>query len=287
MARTSFLVRWRDAVLSPSGLSPRARLVACALAKHMNKDGDSCWPSVALLASECGYPKRLHVQRALAELEKAGFIAREGKGGHAKANRYWALIPGETGTQSAPVTDPATGANSVSVTASTTGTDSATTGTKNEDLLVPKRTLTGAKTVPRGRPEDVHIGRPIEDASEPSEENVPKREDAVRTSRQQEAQRNATELRRDGKVDGNVDGNAQLNEDESRRALYAWRDNGDSPPGETALRRLEKYAKDLDTTWADEVQLYYDGDISPDKITYTDALPILQRLKELEPRRGA
>lgn len=73
-------------------LNTRARIVACALAKHMDRNGGSCYPGVARLARESGYSERT-VQRSLAELEAVGFLVRTGKGGRAKSNSYFATLP--------------------------------------------------------------------------------------------------------------------------------------------------------------------------------------------------
>jgi hypothetical protein len=92
----SWLTDWRDAVLSEYGpREPNARLVACALAKHSNARGGSCFPSQRTLASETGL-KRKTVRRHLANLESEGWITiqQAGQSGQGwKRHSYALLMP--------------------------------------------------------------------------------------------------------------------------------------------------------------------------------------------------
>lgn len=108
MASRSFVVEWRDLVLSNRcPLRPIERLTACALAKHMDSNGGSCFPSQDTLAEECNCDAR-SVRRALDALEQHGWITRHqpdqrtGKGW--RRTHYQATLPphGED-TRSAPM----------------------------------------------------------------------------------------------------------------------------------------------------------------------------------------
>lgn len=73
-------------------LPHRAISVYMYLKNRANKAG-SCFPSITTIAGDLSYSRRT-VERALADLEKAGFIRREHrfrpKGGKS-SNLYWVL----------------------------------------------------------------------------------------------------------------------------------------------------------------------------------------------------
>ena len=80
--------RWRDA-FSVSDLSPTARAVCCALATFMDSRTGECWPSVETLATVLRRNRRT-VQRALREIEDAGWVNVKRGGGKGKATTYTA-----------------------------------------------------------------------------------------------------------------------------------------------------------------------------------------------------
>jgi DNA-binding transcriptional MocR family regulator len=87
------VARWRRAVLA-SDLTRGQKIVAMALAEHMNGEGGSCYPSVKTLASETGLSVR-GVRKAIAELSRRKWISRKRGGsrpGH--TSRYQALLLG-------------------------------------------------------------------------------------------------------------------------------------------------------------------------------------------------
>ena len=63
------------------------RHVGVALADYANREGSSCFPSVARLAADTGYSER-QVQYALAALERLGLIGRDRRGGRGRTTRY-------------------------------------------------------------------------------------------------------------------------------------------------------------------------------------------------------
>jgi hypothetical protein len=85
----SFAARWRREI-AQSGLPATARSVAAALDLHFDKDGDSCWPSLELLASETGLA-RSTVHSALTVLERFRWIEVEHSKGR-RSNRYHARV---------------------------------------------------------------------------------------------------------------------------------------------------------------------------------------------------
>lgn len=86
------VVLWRRAVLAAPELNHAAKLVACALAEHMDADGGSCYPSVTTLAGETAQDRRT-VQRALRALEASGWITRAEGRGRGHSSRYAAARP--------------------------------------------------------------------------------------------------------------------------------------------------------------------------------------------------
>lgn len=97
------VIDWRDAILSPAcTLSASARLVAVALAKHMNAATGRCWPSSRLLARETGLARSTVVE-ALHVLDESGWISGsprqvedqtpENPGGAKHPNEYRARFP--------------------------------------------------------------------------------------------------------------------------------------------------------------------------------------------------
>jgi hypothetical protein len=85
----SRVVVWRDAIRD-STLDPTARHVAHALSTWMNGHG-ACYPRRETIAAGTGYSLRT-IDRALAELETAGWLAIE-RGAGRRTNRYLALLP--------------------------------------------------------------------------------------------------------------------------------------------------------------------------------------------------
>jgi hypothetical protein len=91
-----FRLLWQKAIVA-SALSATQRHVALTLALHMDAEGGSCWPSVQTLAAETGLSDRA-VQKALAALGAAGFVAIDRLGGRRPgggyvSNRYLATLP--------------------------------------------------------------------------------------------------------------------------------------------------------------------------------------------------
>ena len=74
-----------------SDLGSNARLVAHTLSTHMDRNGGSCFPSITTIQRESGLG-RSTVCRALAELERAGFVQRL-RGGRGRPTRYVATSP--------------------------------------------------------------------------------------------------------------------------------------------------------------------------------------------------
>ncbi|MFN0154676.1 MAG: helix-turn-helix domain-containing protein [Gaiella sp.] len=88
MTRT-LLMDWRDAVRE-SNLPSTARLVAYTLSTYMRGDG-ACFPSKETIADGCGLASRRPVDRAIDQLEAAGFLSVSRSRGRS-SNRYQALL---------------------------------------------------------------------------------------------------------------------------------------------------------------------------------------------------
>ena len=56
------------------------------------KNTDTVWPSRALIAGRCGMSP-CHVSTATSELERLGWLQKDGKGGHSKSTRYTITVP--------------------------------------------------------------------------------------------------------------------------------------------------------------------------------------------------
>lgn len=70
------LFDWRSAVASKFGPEkPTTRFVLLTLALHMSPKGDSCWPSIDLLAEESGLSRRAVIEH-LQLAEQNGWIAK-------------------------------------------------------------------------------------------------------------------------------------------------------------------------------------------------------------------
>ena len=111
------MFEWRKAIAG-SGLSPAQRGVSSALALHMDRAGDSCYPSLETLAAESGY-HRATVIRAVKDLDAAGWIERDLGGGllsrtdakrTGRSTRYRATVPVKP-SSSATVRDEPNGAS--------------------------------------------------------------------------------------------------------------------------------------------------------------------------------
>lgn len=87
-----FVVLWREAI-GDSGLPPRARLVAWALSKYMDTDGQNCFPSQETVAGQCGYRSTRAVKQGLGELQDGGWLEWVPGHGPGHSNRYRAAIP--------------------------------------------------------------------------------------------------------------------------------------------------------------------------------------------------
>ena len=93
---------WLDAIemfnqTSPVALKPAAQLIACSLSRRA-MDVQEAWTSQARLAAVTGMSRRT-VQRAMAELEAAGFLVLVRRASQHRAPRYALTIPalGEAG----------------------------------------------------------------------------------------------------------------------------------------------------------------------------------------------
>lgn len=165
----SRLVVWRDMVLSPeSGLRAAARLVACGLAKHMDSDGGSCWPSVELLAAETGLGRR-SVQRGLRALEDAGWVSADRGGGRAFTSEYAAVFPTSERASERRVIDPEKGRQS--------DADSGhfdRKGVRDDTERASETTVKGVTVTPEDAQEDAQS----EDVLSSSSANAPEEEGA-------------------------------------------------------------------------------------------------------------
>ena len=91
------LFDWRSAVASKYGPEkPTTRFVLLTLALHMSVKGDSCFPSIDLLAEESGLSRRaviehLQIAEATGWLSKKDRSARSGQGW--RRIEYYGLIP--------------------------------------------------------------------------------------------------------------------------------------------------------------------------------------------------
>jgi hypothetical protein len=85
------LFAWRQAI-AVSDLTSTQRHVALQLSNHMDMRGGSCWPSVALLASETALGGST-VRKAIYVLDAAGYLSREPGKGRGHSTRYQATLP--------------------------------------------------------------------------------------------------------------------------------------------------------------------------------------------------
>ena len=91
-----FLIEWRTALRS-SDLSWKAKLVGFVLSTHMDAQGGSCFPAIPTIAREASISER-SVQTGLRELERAGVVVTERRGGRRlgggyASNTYRARLP--------------------------------------------------------------------------------------------------------------------------------------------------------------------------------------------------
>jgi hypothetical protein len=98
---------WERAVRA-SDLPATPRLAAYALATFMDRDGSSCYPSVATIAGAMGVRDVRTVRRALDVLAAGGWVHRERGGGRRRTgayvtNVYLPTIPAAEGACDAPV----------------------------------------------------------------------------------------------------------------------------------------------------------------------------------------
>lgn len=166
MKQDSVLFCWRDRVASrESGLSPTERHVALTLSLYFSKAGDSCWPGQDALVGRTGHGRRT-IQRALAGLERAGFIQRElpsaAERRQGKNTRYVAVLPG-TGVTVTPVHAPLTTESGVTVTPAESviesAIDSSECGSAREAVpalaLVPSAEAAAGEDGSEGMPADL------------------------------------------------------------------------------------------------------------------------------------
>ena len=66
---------WNERIYADTELSHRARAVYLSLRDRSDADG-KCWPGVKRIASDLRLSRRT-AQRALADLERAGYIRRD------------------------------------------------------------------------------------------------------------------------------------------------------------------------------------------------------------------
>lgn len=100
--------------------------VLIALLSFRSKGTETVWPSREQIASRCGMPA-CKISTATSELERLGWIKKEGSGGHSKSTRYTFFAP-DTVTDLVTVTEQVTVTDLVTVKEQRTVTDSVTGG---------------------------------------------------------------------------------------------------------------------------------------------------------------
>jgi hypothetical protein len=95
-----------------------------------NKASDVVWPSRAQIAERCGM-SMCHISTATTELERLGWLRKDGKGGHSKSTRYTITVPALLDVQTVP--------DSVTVPESITVPESGTRQPIPESGTVPER----------------------------------------------------------------------------------------------------------------------------------------------------
>lgn len=98
------LYRWMDAWMGPDGPAPTTRHVLHALASHMDRFGDDCWPGTRLLAEETGLARKT-VRRHLDLAKDAGWISWVEEAGEGQAWRrrlYSPTYPSNMGESEPP-----------------------------------------------------------------------------------------------------------------------------------------------------------------------------------------
>lgn len=101
------LFRWMDAWMGPDGPKPTTRHVLHALASHMDRHGDGCWPGTRLLAKETGRARKT-VRRHLDQAKDAGWITwveEDGEGQAWRRRRYLPTYPPDVGDSGSPTSD--------------------------------------------------------------------------------------------------------------------------------------------------------------------------------------
>lgn len=117
------------AALSDRRLTYRQLVVLCALCSF--REDRTSWliyPKRQSIAERCGLHPSV-ISSATSDLERLGWLAKEGKGGYSRATRYTITIP-ETVTEYATVTHCETVAQPVTVTEVATGSSSALRNTQ-------------------------------------------------------------------------------------------------------------------------------------------------------------
>jgi hypothetical protein len=89
--------RWLEAIIAAADISATARLLGVRLALHHNVKTGRCFVGYAKLAAEIGIAER-SAMRAVAELERRGWITVHRGGGRGHANTFRFSIPSETVT---------------------------------------------------------------------------------------------------------------------------------------------------------------------------------------------
>lgn len=69
-----------------------------------NKNTDIVWPSRAQIAERCGMSV-CHVSTATTDLERLGWLCKDGKGGHSKSTRYAITVPDLIDIKTVPETE--------------------------------------------------------------------------------------------------------------------------------------------------------------------------------------
>lgn len=89
------------AVWADKRLTLKQMRVLGVLFSFRGKNTDIVWPSRAQIAGRCGMSP-CHVSTATSELERLGWLQKDGKGGHSKSTRYTITVPDLHGLETVP-----------------------------------------------------------------------------------------------------------------------------------------------------------------------------------------
>lgn len=158
---TSNRFKWLEAIAANDALSSHAARVAIVISSHLSRTKGDAWPSIKTIAACAGSPPR-RVERAIAELCKAGYLERRRRG-FSLSNSY--VIPETSPHRCAvdPVSIPAMGGGN--------GFYSPAMGGGNEDTIP----ATGGGSVPPPVADHSRHGWRTNPLIEPFEDN-PKEE---------------------------------------------------------------------------------------------------------------